>query len=162
MRCKLSPQSHFTCLFHDHACSCIGGPHRLVQSHFTCHSHEWSSSLFFVHVYPTHTCSRVSCLFHVSSSSVSCCSSVSVSTDVIRQNVFLTYKAISRLRALVDFTADRTTDLSEFFQHTRNSRLSCRHISSSCCLPFLGGTRTHAALLAKNAALPARYYGLRL
>ena len=46
---KLVPQSHFTCLFHDHAkCSCIGGPRRLVQSHFTCHYHERSLSLFFV------------------------------------------------------------------------------------------------------------------
>ena len=121
MGCKLSPQSHFTCLFHDHAkCSCIGGPRRLVQSHFTCHSHEWSSSLFFVmHVHCTYTSIRVSCMpscllhtawavlcLHRSLSSVSCCSSVSVSTDVIRRNVFLTYKAISRLRALVDFTSD--------------------------------------------------------
>ena len=66
MGCKLSSQSHFTCLVHDHAkCSCIGGPRRLVQSHFTCHSHEWSSSLFFVtHVHRTYTSIRVSCIQH--------------------------------------------------------------------------------------------------
>ena len=115
MGCKLSPQSHFTCLFHDHAkCSCIGGPRHLVQSHFTCHSHEMSSSLFFVPVYPTHTCFRVSCFVPCFLFFSFCCSSVSVSTDITRRNVFLTYKAISRLRALVDFTLDRTTDLSEF------------------------------------------------
>ena len=131
MGCKLSPQSHFTCLFHDHAkCSCIGGPRRLVQSHFTCHSHEMSSSLFLVLVHRMHSiaCSMFLVLQFMLFFSF-CCSSVSVSTDITRRNVFLTYKTISRLRALVDFTSDRTTDLSELFQHTRNSRLSCRHIS---------------------------------
>ena len=96
MGCKLSPQSHFTCLFHDHAnCSCIGGPRRLVQSHFTCHSHEWSLSLFFVmHVHRTYTSIRVSCIcmgcsvlasFLVFSS---CCSSVSVSAPTFGSDVF--------------------------------------------------------------------------
>ncbi len=79
MRCKLSPQSHFTCLLHDHEkCSCIGGPHRLVQSHFTCHTHELSSSLFLVLVHRMHSiaCSMLCFMFLFSSF---CCSSVLLS-----------------------------------------------------------------------------------
>ena len=151
---KLSPQSHFTCLFHDHAkCSCIGGPRRLVQSHFTCHSHEWSSSLFFVmHVHRTYTSIRVSCIcmgcsvlasFLVFSS---CCSSVSVSAPTFGSDVFaLSYRCFS-IRNI-----PQQICLSSF-QHTRNNRPSCRHISSSCCLLLLCGTRTHAAF-------PPRFHG---
>ena len=96
----LGPVVH-ACLFHDHAkCSCVGGPRRLVQSHFTCHSHERSSRFFVMLMYRTYTSIRgtykhqsllhpaqhVPCLL----SSVSCCSSVSVSaptfgTDVLPQ-----------------------------------------------------------------------------
>ena len=162
---KLSPQSHFTCLFHDHAkCSCIGGPRRLVQSHFTCHSHEWSSSLFFVmHVHCTYTSIRVSCMpscllhtayailcLHRSLSSVSCCSSVSVSTDVIRRNVFPYVQNYFETTCISRLHLSSYNKLPELFPTTVISRPSCRHISSTCCLPLL---YAHAALSTHRRVL---------
>ena len=117
-----------------------------------CHSHECSSRFFVMHVHRTYTSIRGThkhqSLLHVCI--VPCSSVLVVLRFLVQHPLFGTDVIAFSYRCFY-----LTTNCLSFPTHIRNSRLSCRHISSSCCLLLLCGLRTFAAL-------PGLYHGLDL